>query len=93
MKAIDGLGVMTGTSSSEIPKLAGANTIEGKRVVHSFKNYTKLENVGAEHYYCRFEYKAATGAFTPDRVAMYCKSEMPYNPDDLMVQCEECKDW
>ncbi|PWA36970.1 Bromo adjacent homology (BAH) domain-containing protein [Artemisia annua] len=18
---------------------------------------------------------------------------MPYNPDDLMVQCEECKDW
>ncbi|XP_061988598.1 uncharacterized protein LOC133707079 isoform X2 [Rosa rugosa] len=24
------------------------------------------------------------------RVAMYCKSEMP---DDLMVQCEECKDW
>ena len=18
---------------------------------------------------------------------------MPYNPDDLMVQCDECKDW
>lgn len=47
-----------------------ANTIEGKCVVHSFKNYTKLENVGAEDYYCRFEYKAATGAFTPDRVAV-----------------------
>ncbi|XP_050369567.1 chromatin remodeling protein EBS-like [Argentina anserina] len=70
-----------------------ANTIEGKCVVHSFKNYTKLENVGAEDFYCRFEYKAATGAFTPDRVAVYCKCEMPYNPDDLMVQCEECKDW
>ncbi|KAJ1423130.1 Zinc finger, FYVE/PHD-type [Sesbania bispinosa] len=39
-----------------------------------------------------FEYKAATGAFTPDRVAVYCKCEMPYNPDDLMVQCEGCKD-
>lgn len=23
----------------------------------------------------------------------YCKCEMPYNPDDLMVQCESCKDW
>lgn len=47
-----------------------AHTIEGKCVVHSFKNYTKLENVGAEDYFCRFEYKAATGGFTPDRVAV-----------------------
>ncbi|VVB07776.1 unnamed protein product [Arabis nemorensis] len=70
-----------------------AHTIEGKCIVHTFKNYTKLENVGTEDYYCRFEYKAATGAFTPDRVAVYCKCEMPYNPDDLMVQCEGCKDW
>lgn len=47
-----------------------AHTIEGKCTVYSFKSYTKLENVGAEDYYCRFEYKAATGAFTPDRVAV-----------------------
>ncbi|XP_061348396.1 chromatin remodeling protein EBS-like isoform X2 [Gastrolobium bilobum] len=70
-----------------------AHTIEGKCVVHSFKDYTRLENVGAEDYYCRFEYAAATGAFTPDRVAVYCNCEMPYNPDDLMMQCEECTDW
>ncbi|CAA0825070.1 PHD finger family protein / bromo-adjacent homology (BAH) domain-containing protein [Striga hermonthica] len=70
-----------------------AHTIEGKCIVHTFKNYTKLENVGTEDYFCRFEYKAATGSFTPDRVAVYCKCEMPYNPDDLMVQCEGCKDW
>ncbi|XP_056171197.1 chromatin remodeling protein EBS-like isoform X1 [Syzygium oleosum] len=70
-----------------------AHTIEGKCVVHTFKNYTKLENVEAEDYFYRFEYKAATGGFTPDGVAVYCKCEMPYNPDDLMVQCEECKDW
>ncbi|KAL6554145.1 hypothetical protein OROMI_019818 [Orobanche minor] len=69
-----------------------AHTIEGKCIVHTFKNYTKLENVGTEDYFCRFEYKAATGGFTPDRVAVYCKCEMPYNPDDLMVQCEGCKD-
>ncbi|XP_047312137.1 chromatin remodeling protein EBS-like [Impatiens glandulifera] len=70
-----------------------AHTIEGKCTVHSFKNYTKLEDVTPEDYYCRFEYKSATGAFIPDRVAVYCKCEMPYNPDNLMVQCEECKDW
>ncbi|XP_010323856.1 chromatin remodeling protein EBS-like isoform X2 [Solanum lycopersicum] len=70
-----------------------AHTIEGKCIVHSFKNYTKLENVAPEDYFSRFEYKAATGGFTPDRVAVYCKCEMPYNPDDLMVQCEGCKDW
>ncbi|XP_078431113.1 chromatin remodeling protein EBS-like [Wolffia australiana] len=70
-----------------------ASTIEGKCTVHSFKNYTKLENVGAEDFFCRFEYKASTGNFVPDRVVVYCKCEMPYNPDDLMVQCEECRDW
>ncbi|CAH9054419.1 unnamed protein product [Cuscuta epithymum] len=70
-----------------------AHTIEGKCIVHTFKNYTKLENVGQEDYFSRFEYKASTGGFTPDRVAVYCKCEMPYNPDDLMVQCEGCKDW
>ncbi|KAI7741037.1 hypothetical protein M8C21_022466 [Ambrosia artemisiifolia] len=63
-----------------------AHTIEDKCIVHTFKNYTKLEDVGPEDYFCRFEYKAATGGFTPDRVAVYCKCEMPYNPDDLMVQ-------
>lgn len=47
-----------------------ANTIEGKCIVHSFRNYTKLENVGPEDYFCRFDYKAATGGFTPDRVAV-----------------------
>jgi len=73
--------------------IQSAHTIEGKCIVHTFKNYTKLDNVGSEDYFCRFEYKAVSGGFTPDRVAVYCKCEMPYNPDDLMVQCEGCKDW
>ncbi|KAG8364798.1 hypothetical protein BUALT_Bualt18G0036200 [Buddleja alternifolia] len=68
-------------------------TIEGICTIHTFKNYTKLEHVGPEDYYCRFEYKPASGAFLPDRVAVYCKREMPYNLDDLMIQCDECKDW
>ncbi|KAL9272612.1 Chromatin remodeling protein EBS-like protein [Drosera capensis] len=70
-----------------------ADTIEGKCTVYSFKSYTKLESVGNEDFFCRFEYNSKTGSFTPDRVAVYCKCEMPYNPDDLMVQCEECSDW
>ncbi|XP_052205127.1 chromatin remodeling protein EBS-like [Diospyros lotus] len=70
-----------------------ADTIEGKCTVHSFKSYTKLDAVGNEDFFCRFEYNSSTGAFTPDKVAVYCKCEMPYNPDDLMVQCEGCSDW
>ncbi|GFP79585.1 hypothetical protein PHJA_000102000 [Phtheirospermum japonicum] len=60
----------------------------GRRQFHGAK-----ELFLSDHYDVQeFEYKAATGGFTPDRVAVYCKCEMPYNPDDLMVQCEGCKD-
>jgi hypothetical protein len=46
------------------------DTIEDKCTVHTFRNYTKLESVGNDDYFCRFEYKASTGGFTPDRVAV-----------------------
>ncbi|XP_076923239.1 chromatin remodeling protein SHL-like [Bidens hawaiensis] len=69
------------------------DSIEGKCTVHTFKSYTKLDAVGNDDYFCRFEYNSVTGAFNPDRVAVYCKCEMPYNPDDLMVQCDGCTDW
>ncbi|KAJ0733060.1 putative [histone H3]-dimethyl-L-lysine(36) demethylase chromatin regulator PHD family [Helianthus annuus] len=26
-------------------------------------------------------------------IELYCKYEMPYNPDDLMVQCDGCANW
>ncbi|GER48225.1 PHD finger family protein / bromo-adjacenthomology (BAH) domain-containing protein [Striga asiatica] len=61
-----------------------AHTIEGKCIVHTFKNYTKLENVGSEDYFCRFEYKAATGSFTPDRVAVF-------HPSCMGMTIEEAK--
>ncbi|GJP43936.1 hypothetical protein CLOM_g3337 [Closterium sp. NIES-68] len=69
------------------------DAVEGVCRVHSFKSYVKLGAVEAEDYFYRFEYKAATGTFKPDHVAVYCVCEMPYNPDDLMVQCDSCKDW
>ena len=68
-----------------------AHTIEGKCVVHSFKNYTKLENVGAEDYYCRFEYKAASGAFTPDRVAVWVVFSFLKKKCVLVPQIDERK--
>ncbi|GMH01178.1 hypothetical protein Nepgr_003017 [Nepenthes gracilis] len=70
--------------------IQSADTIEGKCIVHSFKSYMKLDAVGTDDFFCRFEYSSSTGAFTPDRVAVYCNCEMPYNPVDLMVQCEGC---
>ncbi|KAH6820315.1 PHD finger family protein / bromo-adjacent homology domain-containing protein [Perilla frutescens var. hirtella] len=70
-----------------------ADTIEGKCKVHSFKSYTKLATVANDDFFCRFEYNSSTGSFNPDRVAVYCKCEMPYNPDDLMIQCDGCSDW
>ncbi|PIM98169.1 Serine/threonine protein kinase [Handroanthus impetiginosus] len=73
--------------------IQSAHSIEEKCIVHTLENYTKLENVGSQDYCCRFEYKHVSGTFLPDRVPMYCKCKMPYNPDDLMMQCDECKDW
>ncbi|KAF8405298.1 hypothetical protein HHK36_010200 [Tetracentron sinense] len=73
--------------------LQSADTIEGKCTVHTFKSYTKLDAVGNDDFFCRFEYNSSTGAFNPDSVAVYCTCEMPYNPDDLMIQCEGCSDW
>lgn len=45
-----------------------ANKIEGKCIVHSFLDYTKLENIGSGDYYSRFGYKVGTNEVTPDRV-------------------------
>ncbi len=50
--------------------IQSADTIEGTCTVHTFRNYIKLETVRAEDFFCRFEYQAATGDFTPDRVAV-----------------------
>ncbi|CAH9081623.1 unnamed protein product [Cuscuta epithymum] len=79
---------------SDCYDLQCANAIEGKCTVHTFKAYVnKLPNVGPKDFYYRFVYKAATGTFVPDSVIVYCKCELPYNPDQWMIQCEECKDW
>ncbi|CAN1125229.1 Chromatin remodeling protein SHL [Linum perenne] len=58
--------------------IQSADTIEGKCTVHSFKSYTKLDAVGNEDFFCRFEYNSSTGAFNPDRVAVYVDLFLSY---------------
>ncbi|XP_039026564.1 chromatin remodeling protein SHL-like isoform X2 [Hibiscus syriacus] len=60
------------------------DTIEGKCTVHSFKSYTKLDAVGNEDYFCRFEYNSCTAAFNPDRVAVF-------HPACIEMTAEEAK--
>lgn len=47
-----------------------AHTIEGKCTVHSLEKYTELKVVMTEDYYCRFEYRAASGVLLPNVVAV-----------------------
>ncbi|KAI3769718.1 hypothetical protein L6452_00831 [Arctium lappa] len=95
-EAIGGRKQFHGTKEvflSDHHDVQGADTIEGKCKVHTFKSYTKLDAIGNDDFYCRFQYYSSTGDFNPNRIAVYCKCEMPYNPDDLMIQCDGCSDW
>lgn len=67
--------------------------INGKCTVHSLKDYQKLDQIDEKDYFIRFNYKARTGMFRPDRVRVYCACEMPYNPDRFMVECDSCSEW
>ncbi|XP_019426111.1 PREDICTED: chromatin remodeling protein EBS-like [Lupinus angustifolius] len=69
------------------------DNIQGKCNVHSLKNYTELRNVNAWDYFSRFCYNVSTGTYTPDQVAVFCKCELPQNPDEFMLQCKQCEDW
>ena len=41
----------------------------------------------------KFASQAKTGNFKPDQVRVHCRCEMPYNPDEWMVECEKCYEW
>ncbi|KVI10709.1 Bromo adjacent homology (BAH) domain-containing protein [Cynara cardunculus var. scolymus] len=69
------------------------DAIEGRCKIHTFKNYRKLETVGNDDFYSRLQYCSSTARFSPDRIAVYCICEMPYNPDEFMIQCDGCHDW
>ncbi|GJT27249.1 chromatin remodeling protein SHL-like protein isoform X2 [Tanacetum coccineum] len=47
-----------------------AGTIEGTCRVYGFKGYTKLDRVGDDEYFCRFEYASEKGEFIPDSMVV-----------------------
>ncbi|XP_021975730.1 chromatin remodeling protein EBS [Helianthus annuus] len=66
------------------------HTIQGKCVVYSLENYMNLKPIGADDYFCRFEYNCVEKCVVDGFVDVECDCEMPYNPDLFMVQCDGC---
>ena len=69
------------------------DAVNGKCNVHSLRDYQSLDQVKEFDFFTRFSYLAARGEFKPDRVPVYCRCEMPYNPDLFMIECEGCEEW
>ncbi|KAI7748304.1 hypothetical protein M8C21_012111, partial [Ambrosia artemisiifolia] len=61
-----------------------AETIEGKCTVHTFKRYMKLEAVGNDEFFCRFQYVSATGDFNPNKAVVF-------HPSCIDMTAEEAK--
>lgn len=43
--------------------------------------------------FCFVWKQPAEKLFEPDRVPVFCRCEMPYNPDQFMVCCDTCTEW
>lgn len=69
------------------------HTLEGPCRVHTLGEFQALRCVTATDYFSRTEYRPQALDFRPDRVEVYCVCEMPYNPDQFMVECSLCKEW
>ncbi|XP_017250602.2 chromatin remodeling protein EBS-like [Daucus carota subsp. sativus] len=69
-----------------------ATIITGKCNIYSVDQYARLKHVGPEDFYSRFQYQHVYGIMTPVRVKVFCKCELPYNPDELTLPCSTCDD-
>lgn len=68
-------------------------TVIGKCRVLTLQDYQALPKVGPDDYYSRFTYRPASREFAPDRVPVFCKCELPYNPDRFTAMCDGCEEW
>lgn len=68
-------------------------SIRRKCMVHNFLNYMRLKDSRPNDYFSRLEYNTGTAWFSPDSIEVFCKCELPFNPDVFMLKCESCKDW
>lgn len=69
-----------------------ARSIQRKCFVHSLFKYTRLKHVGTYDYFSRFEYQIGGGWLAPQLVDVFCKCLMPFNPDQFMLKCQDCKE-
>lgn len=72
---------------------AHKNAIMGPCNVMTIKNYEMRKVRSENDFYCRFKYKPKTKEFEPDAVPVYCRCELPYNPDRPMAVCSGCGEW
>ena len=58
-----------------------------------------LDRVKPGDYFHRFTYIPPRndgkflGEFRPEKVPIYCRCSLPYNPDTFMIMCSRCEDW
>ncbi|XP_071699612.1 chromatin remodeling protein EBS-like [Rutidosis leptorrhynchoides] len=78
--------------SSDHVDTQSVDTIVEKCNVYSMDEYNNLDKVEENDFFCRFEYQRLTGAFSPESITVYCRCEMPENPDREMIDCENCGD-
>ena len=71
----------------------GAASITGRCRVSDLRAFQSLPAPSDTDFFVRFTYRAAGRRFTPARVPVFCKCEMPYNPDHVMIECVACADW
>jgi len=71
----------------------GASSIEGRCRVLDLRSFQALQQPGDADFFARFHYRAAAQKFAPSRVPVFCRCEMPYNPDLAMLECIACAEW
>ena len=65
----------------------------GPAKVFTLASYQSLDRVKPGQYYWRFHYLPDTKEFKPEKVPIFCRCNLPYNPDTFMLMCSRCEDW
>ena len=74
-------------------------TTTGPARVYTLASYQSLDRVKPGDYFHRFTYIPPRndgkflGEFRPEKVPIYCRCSLPYNPDTFMIMCSRCEDW
>mmetsp|Transcript_57132 Transcript_57132/g.180828 ORF Transcript_57132/g.180828 Transcript_57132/m.180828 type:complete len:206 (-) Transcript_57132:26-643(-) len=79
--------------SSDHKDWCSGGAIINKAHVLDLASYLDLSYHTENDFFTRLTFKATEGKFVPGRVPVYCKCELPYNPDAFMVMCAACQDW